>query len=89
MYKQVEDGFSNPNGNVNKSSLEWLCSTVKGIVNSYQGKEVDLLELYCGGANHTVALSAYANIVAVELNKSLCEAAIANLSLNRVGNLII
>ena len=33
IYKQVEDGFSNPNGSVNKKSLEWLVSVMKIIQN--------------------------------------------------------
>ena len=35
----------------------------------------DLLELYCGAANHTVALAHNFNrVLCVELNKSLCQA---------------
>ena len=85
-YKQVEDGFSNPNGVVNRLSLEWLCDVVKKNISS-QG---DLLELYCGNANHTCALSPFVRrIVAIELNKSLCEAAVENLRLNSIVNVKI
>lgn len=85
-YKQVEDGFSNPNGVVNRSSLEWLCDVVKKNISSLG----DLLELYCGNGNHTCALSLFVRrIVAVELNKSLCEAAEENLKLNSIANVKI
>ena len=80
-YKQVEGAFSNPNGVVNAMSLGWLCEVVNGI----KGK--DLLELYCGNGNHTVALAPmFRRAVAVELSKSLCEAAEVNLALNGVTN---
>ena len=47
----------------------------------------DLLELYCGAANHTVALAQnFKRILCVELNKSLCEAANVNLNLNNIEN---
>lgn len=51
---------------------------------------LDLLELYCGNGNHTIALSAYfRRILAVELNKTLCEAAEENLLLNKIDNVTI
>jgi tRNA (uracil-5-)-methyltransferase len=76
-YKQVEEGFSNPNSVVNQSALGWLCGVAQQAVvgevatpnsspNSSDerdgaevlaGKKVDLLEMYCGNGNHTVALA--------------------------------
>jgi len=88
-YKQVEDGFSNPNGPVNKSSLDWLCASMQAIVASRQAEQagLDLLELYCGNGNHTVALAAFADsVVSVELNKALCDVATENLRTNNVYN---
>ena len=90
VYKQVEDGFSNPNGSVNKLSLEWLCSVVGGIDFREDGVDTDLLEMYCGNGNHTVALSAFVRrVFAVELNKSLCAAANDNLHANGISNVNI
>ena len=101
IYKQVEDGFSNPNGHVNRHSLNWLCSVVGEIdfqlTSALSSSEIqhdhqhyDLLELYCGNGNHTVAMSAFAKrVVAVELNKSLCETAVENLKLNAIDNVKI
>lgn len=61
FYKQVDDGFSNPNGVVNMKALDWLCHVVKDcilpIVPQQPTMGPDLLEMYCGNGNHTVALA--------------------------------
>jgi hypothetical protein len=64
-YRQVDDGFSNPNSVVNLRALAWLCSVAGQITEGAgagAGAEadaggVDLLEMYCGNGNHTVALA--------------------------------
>lgn len=69
-YAQVEGAFSNPNGHVNEKALDWICSVVNqstielssDTVSLSGGKyplgpNVDLLELYCGNGNHTVAIA--------------------------------
>ena len=82
FYKMPVDGFSNPNGHVNQLCLGWLSS-----VSSSLEERGDLLEMYSGCSNHTVALARYYNnVVCVELNKALCEAAIHNLALNAIHN---
>ena len=90
-YIQVLDGFSNPNAIVNAKSLNFMISIIKsipglGALTEHTGR-FDLLEMYCGMGNHTVALAQFANrIVAVEINKHLCEAARMNLKLNSIDN---
>lgn len=59
-YKQVDDGFSNPNGIVNMKALDWLCHIVKEFILPQTQQSAigpDLLEMYCGNGNHTVALA--------------------------------
>jgi len=87
-YKQVVDGFSNPNGHVNGKALEWICNTMQSIVSLQQQQQQHyLLELFSGNSNHTCALSKYVDyIVAVELNKELCKSANENLCLNNINN---
>ena len=91
-YKQVIDGFSNPNGHVNGKALEWICNTMQSIVSLQQQQQQQqqqhyLLELFSGNSNHTCALAKYVDyIVAVELNRELCKAANENLSLNNIDN---
>jgi tRNA/tmRNA/rRNA uracil-C5-methylase (TrmA/RlmC/RlmD family) len=55
FYKQVDEGFSNPNTHVNMKVLNWLCSIISE--NIQPKEDEDLLEMYCGNANHTVVLS--------------------------------
>lgn len=70
-YLQVEGAFSNPNGHVNEKALEWICSAVNQSTleltrdtvccssseGNPLGPNIDLLELYCGNGNHTVAIA--------------------------------
>lgn len=66
-YKQVEEGFSNPNSVVNQRALDWLCGIAQEItgigkvantaVTGASDEQFDLLEMYCGNGNHTVALA--------------------------------
>lgn len=99
-YKQIENGFSNPNAFVNISSLKWLSKNVIDIVadirrirslhNSVFSDNVDMLELYCGNGNHTVILSKYVNrMLAVESNSFLCDIARDNMRMNGVENVEI
>lgn len=88
-YIQIEDGFSNPNAHVNEKALDWICGVVR-LAASSRSNGMDLLELYCGNGNHTVAIAAFARrIVAVELNKSLCNAADENLAANQITNVLV
>ena len=99
IYKQVENGFSNPNGHVNQASLRWLIDVMSGI-DCFGGEtraglrdaptRRDLLEMYCGNGNHTCALAGFARrLVAVEINPKLCAAASYNLRLNGIENAYI
>jgi tRNA (uracil-5-)-methyltransferase len=59
-YKQIEEGFSNPNTDMNMKVLDWLCESISMLRNKDDGEQspaLDLLEMYCGNGNHTVALS--------------------------------
>ena len=61
-----------------------------GSAGTDDAKALDILELYCGNGNHTMALAAFARrVVAVELNKALCVAAEANVRLNGINNVTI
>jgi tRNA (uracil-5-)-methyltransferase len=48
---QVEGGFSQPNGRMCEKMLAWAAGATRG-----SGAH-DLLELYCGNGNFTVALA--------------------------------
>lgn len=57
QYKQVDDGFSNPNGMVNLRVLNWLSEQITSFHENTCQSPKDLLEMFCGNGNHTVALS--------------------------------
>jgi len=76
-----ENGFTQPNTNVNIQMIEWvLDNTVKS--NS------DLCELYCGGGNFTIPLSQKFNkVLATEISKTSIKSALKNCKLNNISNI--
>ena len=80
VYRQYEQAFSQPNGRVNISMIEWACEQASAL----QG---DLLELYCGNGNFTLPLARhFTNVIATELSKVSIRAARANLEDNNIEN---
>lgn len=51
VWLQVEGSFSQPNGRVCCKMLEWAQKVTSGSTSG------DLLELYCGNGNFTIALA--------------------------------
>lgn len=98
-YRQPEQAFSNPNGQMGLHTLNWLASCAAEVRVACgsalrspdglagKGAPLDLLELYCGNGNHTVALSrSFDRTLAVEINARLVAACKENLALNRIAN---
>ncbi len=86
-YKQIEGGFTQPNGEMNKAMLAWSQSC-SDIINP--NKQSDLVELYCGNGNFSVALAGhYRKILATEISKTSVNAAQYNIQENGIDNLII
>ena len=82
-YKQVESSFTQPNGGVNRHMLGWARKQVAGVGG-------DLLELYCGNGNFTVALAPlFDKVLATEMSKTSVHAAQYNLDANRVDNVAL
>jgi len=85
-----EGSFSHPNTRANERSVEWLRGRLEAIGCGgpcYKRKRPLLLELYCGAGNHTTCLAAScAEILAVEIDKRLVDAARRNLKRNDVRN---
>ena len=80
-YQQVEGSFTQPNGEVNRKMLGWA----KGIAQQLTG---DLLELYCGNGNFSLALTPCFNqVVATEISRTSIRSAKHNIELNGVNNL--
>ena len=82
-YQQVEGSFTQPNGRVNRQMLGWACSQAAGLGG-------DLLELYCGNGNFTVALAPiFDRVLATEVSKSSVQAAHYNLTANGIDNVVL
>ncbi len=80
-YNQYEQAFTQPNGQVNISMIEWACARADALGG-------DLLELYCGNGNFTLPLSRhFDNVVATELSKTSIRAARENLLANGIANI--
>ena len=83
QYKQIEGGFTQPNGGMNQKMLSWakeLSKPLKG----------DLVELYCGNGNFSIALAEHYNkVMATEISKTSVYAAQYNIEKNNIENLII
>ncbi|CCQ12771.1 tRNA (Uracil54-C5-)-methyltransferase [Pseudoalteromonas luteoviolacea B = ATCC 29581] len=82
-YQQVENSFTQPNAKVNEKMLAWAQSVSAALKN-------DLLELYCGNGNFSIALAGHFNkVLATEISKSSVHSAQANIAANKVSNLDI
>ena len=80
-FKLYESSFSQPNNLVNIKMIEWVKRGIKEVSG-------DLLELYCGHGNFTIALATnFRKILATEVSKSSIKAAKENRSLNNIKNI--
>lgn len=83
IYQQVENSFTQPNGKVAEKMLEWA-------VDCTQNSRGDLLELYCGNGNFSLALAQNFNrVLATELAKPSVESAQYNIAANNIDNVQI
>lgn len=83
IYKQVENSFTQPNAHVAVKMLEWAIDVTKN-------SKGDLLELYCGNGNFSIALAGNFNrVLATELASPSVEAAQFNIKENNIKNLQI
>lgn len=80
LFQQLEGSFTQPNGQINQKMLSWVKRTV--------GKsQRDLLEMYCGNGNFSLALAEHFNqVLATELSKNAINSARENASLNQINN---
>jgi tRNA (uracil-5-)-methyltransferase len=83
IYKQVENSFTQPNASVAIKMLEWAIKATKN-------SSGDLLELYCGNGNFSIALAPnFRKVLATELAGPSVEAAQYNIAANKIENLQI
>ncbi|MBT0727726.1 tRNA (uridine(54)-C5)-methyltransferase TrmA [Rosenbergiella australiborealis] len=83
IYRQVENSFTQPNAAINISMLEWAQKIT-------QDSTGDLLELYCGNGNFSIALAKnFEHVLATEIAKPSVESAQYNIAANQVKNVQI
>lgn len=79
-YRQMEGGFTQPNAYINQKMLGWA----KEQLGQSKG---DLLELYCGNGNFTVALAGHFDkVLATEISKPSVKSAEFNFAKNGIHN---
>ena len=83
VYRQVENSFTQPNAAMNVQMLEWA-------LNATEGSTGDLLELYCGNGNFSLALARnFERVLATEIAKPSVAAAQYNIAANHIDNVQI
>ncbi|ANV98246.1 tRNA (uridine(54)-C5)-methyltransferase TrmA [Helicobacter enhydrae] len=79
-FVRYDNSFSQPNPYMNAKMIDFALSCVGA-------NAVDLLELYCGGGNFTLPLSArFRNVFATEVDRTAINALKQNLALNAIQN---
>lgn len=83
IYRQVENSFTQPNAAMNIQMLEWALDATKN-------SRGDLLELYCGNGNFSLALARnFERVLATEIAKPSVAAAQFNIAANKIENVQI
>lgn len=83
VYRQIENSFTQPNARVNIHMLEWALHVTAG-------SRGDLLELYCGNGNFSLALARnFTQVLATEIAKPSVAAAQFNIAANQIDNVQI
>lgn len=83
IYRQPENSFTQPNAAINIRMLEWALDVTKGVGG-------DLLELYCGNGNFSLALARnFDRVLATEIAKPSVAAAQYNIVANHLHNVQI
>ena len=85
-YRQIENGFSQPNAPVCEKMLNWAAEQAQ----QYADNNGDLLELYCGNGNFTLPLARhFRRVLATEIAKSSVQAADWAIQANAIDNIKI
>lgn len=82
-FRQYEQAFTQPNGEVNKAMISWACDAAANLGG-------DLLELYCGNGNFTLPLAkCFKRVLATEVAKTSISAARHNAEQNNINNITL
>lgn len=84
-YQQVENSFTQPNAHICQKMLSWAREVTAG--HQQTGLKKDLVELYCGNGNFTIALADnFRRVLATEISRTSVASANVNLAANGVTN---
>lgn len=82
-YQQIENSFTQPNAEMAQNMLHWARKMS-------QGATGDLIELYCGNGNFSIALAEHYNrVLATEISKTSVASAQYNIAANKVDNVTV
>ena len=83
IYQQVENSFTQPNTGVNEKMLLWAQQATKN-------SGGDLIELYCGNGNFSIALAQnFTRVLGTEISKTSVRSAQVNIAANSIENINI
>jgi len=83
IYQQVENSFTQPNAVVNEQMLLWARQATKN-------DGGDLIELYCGNGNFSIALAEnFDRVLGTEISKTSVRSAQININKNNMTNIDI
>ncbi|MBB3191546.1 tRNA (uridine(54)-C5)-methyltransferase TrmA [Halomonas cerina] len=81
VYQQVENSFTQPNAEICRDMLGWARNVTRG------SQDRDLVELYCGNGNFTIALAEnFRRVLATEISRTSVASARKNLAANHIDN---
>lgn len=87
IYKQVEGSFTQPNPWICQSMLEWAQDVSKPQADE---EKRDLVELYCGNGNFTLALANnFRQLLGTEISRTSVAAGQYNIQANKIDNVRI
>ncbi|MDN2662617.1 tRNA (uridine(54)-C5)-methyltransferase TrmA [Psychromonas sp. 14N.309.X.WAT.B.A12] len=83
IYQQVENSFTQPNGKISEKMLDWAIECTRN-------SKGDLLELYCGNGNFSLALAKnFDRVLATEISTPSVNSAQYNIAANNIDNVTI
>lgn len=83
IYHQLENSFTQPNASINEKMLLWAQEATLG-------SSGDLIELYCGNGNFSIALAQnFDRVLGTEIAKSSVQSAQVNIAENNIDNINI
>jgi tRNA (uracil-5-)-methyltransferase len=83
IYQQVENSFTQPNAGVNEKMLLWAQQATLNTGG-------DLIELYCGNGNFSIALAKnFERVLGTEISKTSVRSAQINIQANSIDNIDI